>query len=96
MRVDENGNKLFDKAFPDMESIELGQMNLDIERNRLLEKRLVFPSTRSVANLYSGIMVNFKGEYKAIEKAKTNIRRERIRPESDYKSTDEGLNLNYT
>lgn len=74
-----------------MESIEVGQMLINIESNATLEKRVHLPSAGAVVNLYSSILVNFRGEQKAIQKAVTNDRMERVRPEAQFKS--DGVDL---
>ena len=82
-----------DKALPDLESIWIGLETDRIYQDPRVIKLLLLPSINLRVNLYSMLVLNSKGEHKAVRKAKTNNRAQRQRPESSLKSDGSQLNL---
>lgn len=57
-----------------------------IETEPRSSKHLYMPSYNSTINLYSCVIHNQFGQTKLLERAKTNERMERARPETTYKA----------
>ena len=69
-----------DKPIPDLEGIWVS-LELDkIYQDPTVIKLLLLPTIYLKVNLYTMVVQNSKGELKAVRKAKTNNRTQRLRP----------------
>lgn len=71
---------------PDYECTEINIRLKEIKENWDTPKIINHVTTELKSNLYSLIIINIKGSFKLLKKAKSNNRRLRIRPETNEKS----------